>query len=144
MADEIAKVPVPEEEVPLLTPEDIFGADDRRFLEIPIPEWRGKLRFGALSAGEMMDFTDSNQGAAKKTSGLRLIIISMVDAAGNRIGKLNTLDQWKKKDTKVVNGIIDKLMSFNDMNIDPKILMALLRAEKNGSGEAATDASPSA
>jgi len=128
----------------ILTADDIFEVKDTRFLEIDVPEWGGSIRVAALSAGEMIDFVESNEGPSKKTAGIRLVIASLVDEQGNRIGKPEMIDKFRKKDTRVMNKIVDQLMELNDMNLSQAALKKLLGLEKNDLSGAATGVSPTA
>ena len=123
MTDQVRKV---------LTLDDIFEVKDTRYLEIDVPEWGGSIRVAALSAGEMIDFVDSNDGPAKRTSGIRLIIASLVDEDGKRVGKPEMMDKFKKRDSRVMGRIVDEIMKLNDMHLTEAALKKLLGLEKNG------------
>lgn len=96
-----------------------------------------KIRLGSLSAGDMLDFIESNEGAAKKTAGLRLIALSLVDEQGNRVGKAAHLDSLKKKNAEDVNKLVGKIFALNGMTDAAKKLVG------NASSEATSVASPS-
>jgi hypothetical protein len=118
----------------ILSVDEMLAADDVNYAEITA--WGGTVRVGSLSAGDMLDFVDSNEGPAKRTAGLRLIVKSLVDANGNRIGTDKHLEGFKKKSATVTNRIVAEILKLNGLD------EAARDALKNASGEAATDASP--
>jgi hypothetical protein len=128
----------------ILTIDDIFEVKDTRFLEIEVPEWGGSIRVAALSAGDMIDFVESNSGPAQKTAGIRLIILSLVDEQGNRIGKPEMIERFRKRDTRAMNRVVDALMELNDMNLSEKAIKKMLGVEKNVSSGVENGASPTA
>lgn len=128
----------------ILTADDIFEVKDTRFIEIDVPEWNGVLRVAALSAGEMIDFVESNEGPARRTAGIRLIIASLVDEAGNRVGDPKMIEKFRKKDTRVMNRVVDELMKLNDMQLTEAALRKMLAGEKNVSSGVEIGASPTA
>jgi len=123
----------------ILSIDEMFAVDDTQFEVIDIPEWRGAIRIGSLRAGQMLEWVEANSGEAKKNAGLRLIVDSLVDDAGVRIGKKEHIQKFKDRDHAVVTRIVERILDLNKMNVVKK-----QQADaKNGSGEAPTDASPS-
>ncbi len=118
--------------------EELDQVEDTTYVDCPVPEWKMNLRFGSLSAGTMIEFVESNEGPAKKTAGLRLINDSMVDASNKRIGSDKGLAILKKKDARVCNRLVEVILKLN--GLDKKAQ----EAAKNASGEASSDASPTA
>lgn len=121
----------------LLSLDDMLSAEDIQYVEVPTPEWGGKVRLGSLSAGEMMTFIETSEGPERQTSGLRLIVRSLVDADGNRIGSDKYLESFKKKDAKVINRLVKAILELNGMDVKAQA------AEKNDSGGTASVVSPS-
>lgn len=121
-----------------LSLQQIKESKDEKFAEIDVPEWGGTIRIGSITAGEMIDFAESNDGPAKKTAGLRLIVKSLVDEDGNRIGDDALLQDLKKKDSAVCSRITDAILELNGLGEEAK------KKRKNASGEATTAASPTA
>jgi hypothetical protein len=127
-----------EENDELLSFSEILDADDIQYEVVDVPEWGGKIRIGSLSAGEVLEFIELNDGPAKNTAGIRLLNRSLVDKAGKRIGEDKSLGELKKKDHRVVNRIIGQILKLNGM--DKKAA----EEAKNDSSEAALAASPTA
>jgi hypothetical protein len=121
----------------LLSLEEIENLEDVQFVEVEVPEWKGTLRFGSLNAGDMIDFVESNDGPAKRTAGLRLIVKSLVDATGQRIGEDKLLQTLKKRDARVCNRLVEAILKLN--GIDSK---KTSEVSKNDLGGASSDGSP--
>jgi hypothetical protein len=120
----------------ILSIADIESAQDIDFVEVEA--WGAFVRLGSLTAGDMLDFVEANEGPAKRTAGLRLIVKSLVDDSGNRIGKLEHLEVFKKKDARTINKLIAEVLKLNGLT-DKEGEKA-----KNDSSGANPDASPSA
>lgn len=116
---------------------EIAAAPDVQYIDVEA--WGGFLRLGSLTAGDMIEFIEANEGPAKKTAGLRLIINSLVDENGNRIGdEKRDLPMLRKKDSKTCNMLVQKILDLNGLDKKNE------GGAKNGSSEANTDASPTA
>jgi hypothetical protein len=122
----------------ILSMAEYLETDDVQYAVVPLPNGKGNLRFGSLSAGDMLDFIDSNEGPAKRTAGLRLIVQSMVDAEGKRIGSDKDLVGLKKKNAQITNKLVGEILKLNGMDEAAKKVLG------NESSEAVIVASPSA
>jgi hypothetical protein len=91
-------------------------ADDIQYDDVEA--FGGLVRIGSIDAGTMIEFVESNEGQAKRTAGLRLIIESLVDAEGNRIGKPEHLQLWMKRSQKTCNAIVEKILVLNGLDKD--------------------------
>jgi hypothetical protein len=114
-----------------LSIEDIDSTIDTRYSEVQA--WGGTIRLGSLNAGDMMEFVESNEGPARRTAGIRLIVKSIVDKDGRRIGEPKHIEIFKKKDATTIAMLVNKIMELNDLNPETKV--------KNESSEANTGAS---
>lgn len=97
----------------LLSIEDILKAEDTAYATVPA--WGSYVRLGSLDAGTMLDFIERNDGPGKKTAGIRILIQSLVDENGNRIGKPEMIEAFKKKNAKVINELVDHIMVLNGL-----------------------------
>lgn len=126
----------PKEDVKLMSMDDIMNADDVKYKVIDA--FGGKVRIGSLNAGDMIEFIESNEGPAKKTAGVRLIIKSLVDKDGVRIGTEKHLQGMLKRNAEAVNRVVGEILELNGMGEAAKKLKG------NASSEANSDASPTA
>src|SRR5687768_14612539 len=105
LSDSIGKAPTPVAEGnfdKVLSLDEMLQAEDVQYATVVIPEWKGSIRIGSLSAGEVLDFIEMTEGPAKKNAGFRLISRSLVDAEGKRIGSDSKIEAFRKKDSRVV------------------------------------------
>lgn len=116
---------VPEKKV--LSVEDMLNTPDVEYDEVEL--WGGLVRIATISAGDMVTFLESNEGPAKKTAGLRILIKSLVDREGNRIGNDTHLEGFKKKSNKNVLKLVNAVTKLN--GLDTKDEKELKDAIKN-------------
>jgi len=126
---------VPEDEK-VLSVEEMLAAPDTRFHSVKL--WGGIVRIGSLEAGDMLDFIESNEGPAKRTAGLRLIIRSLVDDRGVRIGTDKHLEGFKKKNAQDINTLVGEILKLNGMDEAARKVLG------NASSEAPIGGSPTA
>lgn len=130
-----------EKVVQLMSIEDFDNLEDTQFVNVTVPEWKDKsgnaytLRLGSLTADDIMVWVDANEGPAKKTAGLRLIINSLVDANGKRIGSDKMIGSLRKRNADVIRRLVEQVLKLNGMETDAEKV-------KNASSEAPTVASP--
>lgn len=134
----MAKEKAAEEPLALLTTEELLAAcDDVQFKEISVPEWRGSIRIGSLTADDMIAWSESNDDPAqKRVAGINLLVKSLVDANGHRIGTEAFTAKFKRSSHTLINRLCQEVLAFNGMTARAQ------GAVKNGSGEAVPDASP--
>lgn len=117
--------------------DDIVSTPDVKYVTVVVPEWGGKkVRLGSLSAGEMIEFVESNEGPGKKSANVRLVMQSLVNANGERIGDMKLLDQLKKKNSEVIVRLAGECLKLNGFDEAAKKLLG------NASSEAPTGDSP--
>ncbi len=114
-----------------LSIDEIAAIDDVKYAEVSA--WGGIVRLGSLSAFDMLEFVESNEGPARKTAGVRLIVKSIVDKDGNRIGEPKHAAVFQKKDASTIAMLVNKIMELNGLKPGET---------KNESSEVATVASP--
>lgn len=120
----------------VLSIDDIEETDDIRYDEIPV--WGGVMRVASLTSEDMVDFIEANDGPARKTAGVRLIVKSIVNEKNEHIGTDKHLSLFKKKDSKTIDMIVKRLMILNGIGKEAQEI----EKAKNGSGEADSGASP--
>lgn len=122
----------------LLSADDILGSEDTEY--ITVKAWKGNVRIKSLTAGDLMELVQSNEGPAKKTFNARLIIASVVDKNGTLVFSPSHQAALLRKSSKVSADIVMAILKLN--GIDQKSQDARLEAAKNDSGETPPDASP--
>lgn len=93
--------------------DQIKDADDTIYETLEVPEWKGAIRLGTLDAGTMIEHVRQNEGPAKFTAGIRMIVESLVDGDGRRIGKPEHQQILMKKNAVVTNRIADAILRLN-------------------------------
>ena len=82
-----------------------------------VPAWGGVVRIGSLSADDMLSFIEGNEDPEKKRlSGLRLLVRSIVDADGNRIGDESMIPAFRKKDSATIMQLITAITKLNGLD----------------------------
>ena len=100
----------------VLSVEEMMAAEDIQYAEIEA--FGGIVRIGSIDAGDMIEFIETNEGPAKRTAGLRLIIKSLVDDEGKRIGKDEHLQLWMRRSQKTCNRIAETILELNGISKD--------------------------
>lgn len=118
----------------VLSFDEFLAVDDTRFIEVPIDG--AILRLGSLNAGDLLEWAEANDGEAKRTAGLRLIVRSIVNENGERTGTDKHLNALRKKDAKTCNDLVSKILELNGLNAKQQ------EEVKNASGGVGSDASP--
>lgn len=94
------------------TIEEILAEPDVEYALVP--GWGDKkIRIGSLTAGDMIEWSEANEGEAKRTAGLRLIVKSLVDSQGKRIGNDKHISLLRAKSHKVTEGIVKAILKLN-------------------------------
>jgi hypothetical protein len=119
----------------VLSVDEMLAADDVQYDEIEA--WSGTVRIRSLSAGDMIEWVESQNSPSAKTAGLSLIVKSLVDANGVRIGRPEHLELFKAKDARITGRIVQAILALNGLGI-----AKVADAVKNAEGEAASAASP--
>ena len=112
----------------VLSVEEMMAAPDIEYDEVPA--FGGIVRIGSIDSGQMIEFIEANEGPAKRTAGLRMIIESIVDAEGKRIGNYTQLEQWKHRSQKTCDKIITAILKLNGLD----------KASKAAAGNASSEA----
>ncbi len=110
----------------ILSIDEMLGADDVEYKVIPT--WmvkdaktgtmvQGYSRIGSLDAESIIEWRDENEGPAKKTMGIRLLVKSLVDKDGARIGTPKHYEAFKKKSNAVMERILGEIVKLNGMTV---------------------------
>ena len=120
----------------ILNVEEMMAADDIEYAEVEA--FGGLVRIGSIDAGDMIEFVESNEGPAKRTAGLRMIIKSLVDAEGTRIGKPEDLQRWMRRSQKTCNSLVDAILKLNGLDKAAKAAAGNASSEAPASGASPT------
>jgi hypothetical protein len=96
---------------------DIEADDDVEYATIPAFKEGEFFRIKSLTAGDMIDWSEANEGEAKRTAGLRLIVKSLVDEDGKRIANDSHIALFRKKSHKRAEEIVKAILKLNGMNV---------------------------
>lgn len=97
-----------------------------------------KIRLGSLSAEDIIKWQETrDEPKAKRNSGIRILIKSIVDGKGNRIGKDDDFQWFAKKPYRAVDHLVMEVLKLNGLIIVPgedgkKENESLLDKAKNG------------
>lgn len=101
----------------ILSMADIEAANDIEYAEIPGFKTGEIFRIRSLDAGALITWSESNEGEAKRTAGLRLIVQSLVDGNGARIADDTHIALFRKKSHKVTERIVREILKLNGMTV---------------------------
>lgn len=115
----------------VLTLDDIIKADDVEYAMVPGFKPGQVFRIRSVTADEMIKWTEANEGEAKRTAGLRLIVKSVCDKDGNLLMTDEHLSILRRKTHRVTNGLIDAILEHNGMTVKGKKLAGETDAKKD-------------
>lgn len=96
--------------------EEILDSDDVEFATIEGFVKDKPFRIGSLSAGDLIEWSEANEGEAKRTAGLRLICKSLVDSKGKRFAAdPKNIAVFRTKSHKVTERIVKEILRLNGM-----------------------------
>ena|SRR5688572_20009863 len=102
------------------------GATDVKYAVIEgFKEGGKKVCIGSVSAGDMIEWSEANEGEAKRTAGLRLISKSLVDgipgkhkgATGRRISTDKDIAKFRTMRHEVTERIVKDVLKLNGINL---------------------------
>lgn len=94
---------------------DLLAAEDVEY--VVVSGWNGQIRLQSLTAGDMIEWSEANEGEAKRTAGLRLIVKSVVDSKGVLILTDTHIATLRKKSHRVMETIVKAILKLNGMNV---------------------------
>lgn len=101
----------------VLSIDEILATDDIEFAEVPGYKPGEVIRIASLTAGDIIEWSEAGEGEAKKTAGLRLIVKSLVDENGKRIGKDEHIHAFKRKSHRQTELIVKAILKLNGMHV---------------------------
>lgn len=114
----------------LLTKSQILAADDRKFVDVDVPEWGGTVRVSAMSgiqrdSYEMM-LVDQQKNGVKGSIRAALAASTIVDEAGSPLFTIDEVAQLEKKSGVALGRVFDAAIKLSKLDPD-----AVGQAEKN-------------
>ncbi len=106
----------------------IRAADDVEFKTVDMSQfgWKTpkgsamKIRIASLSAEDIIRWQETrDEPKAKRNSGIRILVKSIVDKKGNRIGKDEDFNWFSKKSYKAVDHLVMEVLKLNGLVIVP-------------------------
>jgi hypothetical protein len=104
-------------EFKILSIDDIEASVDVEYALVDGFKPGEKFRIQSLTAGDLIEWSEANEGEAKRTAGLRLIVKSLVDTDGKRIAGDKHIELFRKKSHKVTERIVKDILKLNDMKV---------------------------
>lgn len=136
-----------------LTKEQILGADRRKFEDVSVKEWNGKVRLQELSASER-DLWESEQitvasdgSSAKfnpKHARARLIVRSLVDESGRRLFTDDEVAAVGSLSASTIARLFNKARALNAISSDDMKELEGNSDADPSDGDSSTSASASA
>lgn len=99
---------------------DIEAAQDMEYAVVEGFKEGQKLRIGSLTAGDLIEWSEANEGEAKRTAGLRLITKSLVgpEPENKRYADdPKNIQIFKRKSHKVTERLVKEILKLNGMNV---------------------------
>ena len=76
------------------------------------------FRIGSLTAGDLIEWSEANEGEAKRTAGLRLICKSLVNSKNERFAvDPKNIAIFRRKSHKVTERIVKEILELNGMTV---------------------------
>ncbi len=102
----------------ILSLDEILKSDEVEYDTVPGFKDGEIIRIGSLTAGDLIEWSEANEGEAKRTAGLRLIVKSLVDADGNRIANDKHIASFRKFNHKKTEEIVKAILKLNGLRTE--------------------------
>jgi hypothetical protein len=101
----------------ILSMDDVLAATDVEYALVPGFKLGEVFRIQSLTAGDMIEWSEANEGEAKRTAGLRLIVKSLIDGDGKRIADDGHIATLRKRSHKVTERLVKEILKLNGINV---------------------------
>jgi hypothetical protein len=99
--------------------EEIDAAEDVEYATIQGFSPDKPFRIGSLSAGDLIEWSEANEGEAKRTAGLRLICKSLVNAKGERYAMdTKNIAVFRRKNHRIIERIVEEILTLNGLRVN--------------------------
>ncbi len=117
---------------------EIEAGGQREYATVPGFKAGTVFSIGSLTAGDMIEWSEANEGEAKRTAGLRLITKSVVDgipgkhegAKGVNIMNDEHIAMLRKKPHRMTEDIVKGILRLNGMKVKDDALQSEIDAKK--------------
>lgn len=99
---------------------EVSGREDVEYRIIDGFKPGEKFRIGSLSAGDLIEWSEANEGEAKRTAGLRLITKSLVgpEPENRRYADdPKNIAKFRARSHKVTERIVEEILDLNGMQV---------------------------
>lgn len=100
-----------------LTKDQIIAAQDRRYKEVEVPEWNGKVRLASFDADQALNHTELMNNRREGKPGPNpisaMLAASIVDESGNRIFTEKDMNELGKKSPTVLSRLVEAVRELN-------------------------------
>ena len=100
----------------LLSKEAILSADDRKTVDVEVPEWGGTVRVGTMSASERDRWEAETYGGDKPNTldfRARFVALCLVDEQGNRLFTGADVAELSKKSAAALHRVFKAAQELN-------------------------------
>lgn len=101
----------------ILKRDQIIGAEDRKYVEVDVPEWNGSVRIRSLDAEQLLAqesvIDKRNKGDKKANPITNLLSMSIVDENGNPLFTEKDMHELARKSHIVLKRIMDAVNKLN-------------------------------
>lgn len=96
------------------------GASDVEYATVDGFKPGEKVRIGSVTAGDIIEWSEANEGEAKRTAGLRLITKSLVGPPPGNVryaDKAENISKFRGMRHKETERIVKEILKLNGMNV---------------------------
>lgn len=100
------------------------GASAVEFAEVPGFKPGEIVRIGSVNAGDVIEWSEANEGEAKRTAGLRLICKSLVGPEPENVRYANSdknIEKFRAMRHKETERIVKAILKLNGMNVAAEV-----------------------
>ena len=104
--------------------DDMLAVSDIEYRKVEMPEWKGTIYLGSVSAADIIEWQESSDGDAKRTAGVRLLVKSLVNReayegldGAARIGTDKHIAAFKSKSHKAIDRLVREILDLNGMKV---------------------------
>ena len=100
--------------------EELLGASEVEYRTINGFKSGEKVRIGSVSAGDMIEWSEANDGEAKRTAGIRLLCKSLVGPEPANVRYADdprNISKFRALPHKVVQRIVEEILDLNGLEV---------------------------